>query len=291
MSDEHESYSSLVAQHSSLRLANGIRALILPRPASPTFALQLLVRAGSRHDGAGHGLAHLVEHLVFRAPGGSRVDLFAAVESLGGEVGASTLRDYTTFELVVAAPDAGHALALLPALVRAPAADAASVRGEQQIVCRELRERAAPAAALWDLLLAALWGDDPLVHAPGGSTDAVLALTPEATTEFHARHYRAPGFVVAAAGSCSPGAVAAAVETGLGDLASQSMGEPAGARVEPCPPTAARPPRDLHAPAAGPMTYLAVGLAVAGLEHPDCAALRALDVALGRGGASRLARA
>src|SRR5262245_15255104 len=105
MSDGSGSYSPLVTDYSSLRLANGIRALILPRPDSPTFALQLLVRAGSRNDGAGHGLAHLVEHLVFRAPGGSRVDLFAEVEGLGGEVGAATSRDYTTFELVVAAPD------------------------------------------------------------------------------------------------------------------------------------------------------------------------------------------
>src|SRR5262245_3259930 len=218
--DGHGSYSSLITHHSSLRLANGIRALLLPRPGSPTFALQLLVRAGSRHDGAGHGLAHMVEHLVFRAPGGSRVDLFAAVESLGGEVGAATWRDYTTFEVVVAAPDAERALALLPALVRAPAADAASFRGEQQIVCRELGERAGPAAALWDLLLTGLWGDDPLVHAPGGSADAILALAPEATSAFHTQHYRAPRFVVAAAGSCSTAAFAAAVETALGDLPS-----------------------------------------------------------------------
>src|SRR5262249_30193430 len=64
--------------------------------------------------------------------------------------------------------------------------------------------------------------------------------------------------------------------------------------VDPSPPTApsaAGPPGDLHAGAAGPMTYLAVGLAVPGLAHPDSAALRVLDVAIGHGGVSRLARA
>ena len=74
---------------------------------------------------------------------------------MGGEVTAHTTRDYTAFELVVAAPDAARALALLPALARPPAVDRASVRGEREIVGHELRERARPADALWDLLLRA----------------------------------------------------------------------------------------------------------------------------------------
>ena len=88
------------------RLPNGARAMLLPRPRSPTLAVQLLLRAGSRHDGTHPGLAHLVEHLVFRAPTPPRADLYAAVESLGGEVGGGTTRDYTSFEIVVGAPHA-----------------------------------------------------------------------------------------------------------------------------------------------------------------------------------------
>src|SRR5437763_9995741 len=116
MSDARRLGSSLVTHHSSLRLENGARAIFVARPPSRTLALKVLVRAGSRHDGARPGLAHLVEHLVFRAPDHERPDLFAAVEGLGGEVSATTGRDYTALSLVVAAPHADRALARLPAL-------------------------------------------------------------------------------------------------------------------------------------------------------------------------------
>jgi predicted Zn-dependent peptidase len=276
-------YSALSTRHSALRLANGVRAVLLPRPWSPSFALQLVVRAGSRHDGPYAGLAHLVEHLVFRAPGGLRVDLFAAVEGIGGEVSASTGRDSTTFEIVVAAPDAARALALLPALFRPPATDAASLAGERQVICQELRERTPPANTLWDLLLAALWGDNPLVRAPAGTPQGVLAAPAEAARALHARYYRAPRLLVAAAGACSPEAFAAAVEVGLGDL------PPAPDEAAPAAPRARSDALSGVVP--GGMTYLAVGVGTAGLEHADCPALRLLQVALGQGATSRLGRA
>src|SRR3954447_6635501 len=169
MTDVAQLVSALNPQHFALVLPNGARAILVARPRSPTFALHLLVQAGSRHDGARPGLAHLVEHLVFRAPSEGRPDLFATVERLGGEVTATTGRDHTVFSLVVAAPDAARALALLPALVRAPAADRASVRGERQVIGHELRERSRMADALWDLLLTALWGDTPFTRPPGGT--------------------------------------------------------------------------------------------------------------------------
>ena len=282
-------HSPLSTLHSALRLANGVRAVLLPRPRSPTFALQLLVPVGSRHDGEHPGLAHLVEHLVFRAPGGPRIDLYEAVESLGGEVGGGTTRDYTCFEIVVAAPYAAQALALLASLVRAPATDPASFHAEQLVVCQELRERTAPAAALWDLLLAALWDRDPLVHAPGGTIDGVLALRPPLVEALYARWYHPPHLRVAAAGACSPETFAAAVEVSLGALPPGGEDRAAAPLAPPAPPSGQ--PRTLHATRPGPVVHLAVGLAVPGLDHPDCPALRLLDVALGHGASSRLADA
>jgi processing peptidase subunit beta len=260
-----------------------VRAVCVPRPRSPTVALQLLARAGSRDDGARPGLAHLVEHLVFRAAGDDRHDLFATVESLGGEVTAHTTRDYTAFSLVVAAPDADRALALLPALARPPAVDRVSVRGERQIVGHELRERTRSADALWDLLLAALWADDPLARPPGGSLAALPGLTGRAAAGFHARHYTAPRLLVVGVGACAPEAFADAVAAGLGAL-------PAAAAPRPPSAPPARPAM-LEASAGGGGSYVAVGVAVPGAEAADCAALRLLEGVLGQGPRSRLGRA
>jgi predicted Zn-dependent peptidase len=245
--------------------------------------VQLIVRAGSRHDGSHPGLAHLVEHLVFRAPNDERPDLFAAVEGLGGAVTATTMRDYTAFSLVVAAPHAARALALLPALARPPATDAASVRGERRVIAAELRERARPADTLWDLLLAALWGDHPLTRPPGGSVAGLRALTAHAAARFHGGYYTAPRLLVVGAGACAAAPFAEAVQASLGAL-------PGDGQTSAPDDSPASCPAALEAPWGGAVTYVAVGAAVPGLEHPDNAALRLLDGVLGQGPASRLGR-
>ncbi|HLH22724.1 MAG TPA: insulinase family protein [Chloroflexota bacterium] len=273
----------LPVQPAALVLDNGVRGLCVERPHSPTFALQLFARAGSRHDGRRPGLAHLVEHLVFRAPRAGRPDLFAVVEGRGGEVGATTTRDYMSFSLVVAAPDAERALALLPALVRPPAIDRASLRGERQVIGHELRERVRPADALWDLLLAALWGDVPLARPPGGSLAALADLTATAAAAFHARRFSAPHLLVVGAGACPPAAFAAALRAALDDLPLVQGASPAVA------PQAR--PSALEACGGGTGSYVAVGIAVPGVEHPDSAALRLLEGVLGQGPGSRLGRA
>jgi zinc protease len=272
------------------RLPNGSRAMLLPRPRSPTLAVQLLLRAGSRHDGTHLGLAHLVEHLVFRAPTPSRADLYAAVEGLGGEVGGGTTRDYTSFDIVLGAPHAARALALLAHLAREPATDPTSFQGEQLVVCQELRERASPARSVWNALLAAVWESHPLVHDPGGTAEGVLGASPHAALEYRAAWHAPSRLLVVAAGACEPAAFRDAVEAALGSLPADGdralpveADAPPRAEVQPSPPT----PLALHEG----MVHLAVGIAVPGLEHPDCAALRLLDVALGRGPRSRLPRA
>lgn len=275
--------SVLSTPYPIVRLPNGLRVVCVPRSRTSTFALHLLVRAGSRHDGAQPGRAHLVEHLVFRAAGHERSDLFAAVEGLGGEVTAHTTRDYTAFSLVVAAPDAARALALLPALARPPAVDTPTVRAEREIIGHELRERARPADVLWDLLLSALWGDEPLARPPGGCLAGLPRLTGSAAARFHASHYTAPSLLVMGVGACEPAALVDAATAGLGTL-------PAG----PAPRAPAAPAASvaaLESPTGERGSYVAVGVAVPGADHPDCAALRLLENVLGQGPRSRLGRA
>src|SRR5215211_1278402 len=49
------------------RLANGARVLLYPEPTRPTVTVNMTVTVGSRHEGYGEtGMAHLLEHLVFK---------------------------------------------------------------------------------------------------------------------------------------------------------------------------------------------------------------------------------
>ncbi len=49
------------------RLANGARVLLFPEASRPTITVNMTVLVGSRHEGYGEaGMAHLLEHLVFK---------------------------------------------------------------------------------------------------------------------------------------------------------------------------------------------------------------------------------
>src|SRR5688500_19391365 len=50
-------------------LANGLRVLIFPDASRPTATINITYLVGSRHEGYGEtGMAHLLEHLVFKGP-------------------------------------------------------------------------------------------------------------------------------------------------------------------------------------------------------------------------------
>ena len=52
------------------RLPNGLRVLLAPDASKPTTTLNITYRVGSRHENYGEtGMAHLLEHLVFKGLG------------------------------------------------------------------------------------------------------------------------------------------------------------------------------------------------------------------------------
>jgi predicted Zn-dependent peptidase len=205
-----ESASLAYDEAVSFTAAGGWRIVVAPRPDSTTVALRCLVAAGGRHDGAYPGLSRLTERLVFAARGPRHRDLVAAVDRLGGEAASQTTREYAEFHAVAPATEGPALLALVPELARAPALGAAAVGRERGALLAALAGLPPPAQALWDLLLAALWGDHPLARPPGGTLDGVAALDPARVATHHAARYEPAHAVLAAAGACAVDAVRAA---------------------------------------------------------------------------------
>ncbi len=80
------------------RLANGLTVAIDPMPVE-TLAVGLYADVGSRSEPA-HltGLAHMVEHMVFKGAGDRDARAIAeAAEDVGGQMNAWTSRDTTVF--------------------------------------------------------------------------------------------------------------------------------------------------------------------------------------------------
>ena len=81
------------------RLSNGVSVAVDPMPGAQSAAIGLYAMVGSRSEPEHlSGLAHLVEHMVFKGAGSRDTRALAeAIEDVGGSVNAWTARDQYVF--------------------------------------------------------------------------------------------------------------------------------------------------------------------------------------------------
>ena len=203
-------------------LANGVRVLVLPEPAHPAVALGVWVENGSRYEApAEAGLAHLLEHMVFKGTADYSVrGLAETMDRFGCEVDAWTGRELTAYTLEVLREDAAEALDLLTQMVARPNLAADELARERGVVAAEAAMvREDPESWLLDELVRSVWAD----HAAGspvlGDPGVIEVADRAQLADYHQRHYTGGRLLVAVAGDVDAGAVAEQVEMGLGHLA------------------------------------------------------------------------
>ncbi len=221
-----------LADPTELRLANGAAVVQLPLADSPLVCLDFWCRAGSVFEAAAeNGLAHFLEHMVFKGSqrlGPGEFDL--RIEAMGGSSNAATGFDDVHYHVLVPPESAAEALDLLMDLVLHPRLEPQAFEMERQVVLEELAqsEDQPDDIALQELLRLGCPN-----HAYGlpilGRRDLLLAQTPEAMASFHHRLYGANRCVLAVCGGLDPNQLRDAIEaSALANLA--PISEPDTAR-------------------------------------------------------------
>src|SRR3546814_14495912 len=100
-----------------------------------TLAVGLYADCGSRHEEAGlNGVAHLMEHMVFKGAGSrSAREIAEAVEDVGGSINAYTARDPTVFHARLLPGDLALGVDLIDDLVRHPRLAADELDREKEV--------------------------------------------------------------------------------------------------------------------------------------------------------------
>jgi predicted Zn-dependent peptidase len=207
------------------RLANGLTVAIDPMPGAQSAAIGLHAFVGSRSEPEGNGgLAHLVEHMVFKGTRTRDARAIAeAIEDVGGSLNAWTSRDQTVFHARTLAPDVGLALELIADLVRAPKLDAAELEREKLVILSELGECLdAPDDLIHDHLFEAAFGEQALARPVLGNEKTINSLDRNDCAQWLDQQYRPERLVVSAAGKVDPGHVLMLAEALFGDLQSTS---------------------------------------------------------------------
>jgi predicted Zn-dependent peptidase len=204
------------------RLANGLTVATDPMPGTQSASVGLYASVGSRSEPEGlGGLAHLVEHMVFKGAGGRDAKAIAeAIEDVGGSLNAWTARDQTVFHARVLAADVPLAMGLIADLVRAPVLDESELEREKLVILSELGEALdQPDDLIHDHLFEAMYGRQPLALPVLGREPTIRAATVADCRAWLANEYRPDRLVIAASGAIDPQAILAMAERLFGDLA------------------------------------------------------------------------
>lgn len=148
---------------------------------------QLNINAGSRDDFKDRpGLAHFVEHTVFRGTGKrSGWQINARAEDVGGALNAYTSRELTAYYTVTPSGQLPRALDLLADIVGNPSFPATELEREKTIIHEEIKSDIdAPDEAIFDEMADLLYAGSQLGHNILGTSHSVSEISPADASRF-----------------------------------------------------------------------------------------------------------
>jgi predicted Zn-dependent peptidase len=183
------------------RFRHGALTVLHDPVPGPLTAIALVIRAGSRYDGAHPGIAHMTEHMLFQ---GTRLldqaTLNRRAGELGGEHDADTGYEDITLHFEVFNEDVGDALALLAEQCLASTIPADRFAKEQRVVIDEIRGRQEDPANYVHEHAWARFFDGTVGHPVCGTIASVRRMTRQAIRRFISRHFVASNMYVAVVG-------------------------------------------------------------------------------------------
>ena len=156
-------------------LSNGLRVVSRPSDGNVAY-IGVLTDAGSRDDGPGRdGLAHFVEHTIFKGTSRRRGwQISNMMETVGGALNAYTSREEIMIYTISPAGCEGRAVELLADLVADASFPEADVERERGVVLEEInRYHDSPADAVMDEFDELFYAGHPLAHNILGYADTV----------------------------------------------------------------------------------------------------------------------
>lgn len=203
------------------RLSNGLTVAVEHMAGVETAAVGLYAAVGARSEPDGlTGLAHMVEHMVFKGAASRDARAIAEdIEDVGGTLNAWTARDQTVFNARLLAADLPLGVEIIADLIRAPHFDAAELEREKSVVLAELGEaRDTPDDIVFDHLQAAAFFGQSLGRPVLGDETSIAAIDVTALHGWLAGQYRPEALVLAAAGKIDEDAFLRQAEARFGDM-------------------------------------------------------------------------
>jgi len=272
------------AQFQKTQLQSGVRVLTERVEGARSASLGVWFEAGCAHESeAQQGLAHLLEHMVFKGTRRhSMLRIALKMDDLGGGMNAFTEREFVCFHVKVLGEHLREALALMCEFATSPLLDSDLLEIEKGVVLEEIRGALdAPEERVEDLFLEQLWPASSWGRPILGQSATVGALQSGDLRDFMRHFYTPSRCVVAIAGDVRHEDAVKWTTKFLRDLPSEN-----GATPLENPPVVGAQSRTLRDDTEG--VHLLLGAPAFSARDPRRFALWLLDSILTGGYSSRL---
>lgn len=187
------------------RLKNGVRC-VHHRSSSPVSYLSLTIGAGTRDElSEQHGVAHLVEHLLFKGTTRrSAYRISSSLESVGGELNAFTSKEETVVHASVPAEFTARAADLLCDIVFNSLFDPAELVKEREVIIDEINSyKDSPSELIFDDFEELMFAGSSLGRNILGSKNNLKRIKSADLVNFTRSNYRPSQVVFAVSSSMS----------------------------------------------------------------------------------------
>ena len=202
-------------------LPNGMTVAADPIAGAESVALGVYAMVGSRSEPEHlNGLAHVVEHMVFKGAGARDTRQIAeAIEDVGGIINAWTARDQTVFYGRTLGKDAPLLAELIADFLRAPHLHEEHLEREKLVILSELGEVVdSPDDLVHDHLFEASFDNQPLGRSVLGREETLRAITADDCRAWLRDELVPSRLIFSASGKVDPDAVLKLAERLFGDM-------------------------------------------------------------------------
>lgn len=184
-------------------LPNGIRIIHHPT-LSPVGHLGVLINTGSRDEEAHeHGLAHFIEHSVFKGTKKRRAyHVLSRMEDVGGELNAYTTKEETTLYSTFLKEDYGRAAELLSDILFNSVYPQKELDREKEVIAEEINSyKDSPSDLIFDEFEELVYDGHPIARNILGTNKNIKRFNRRAVMNFIENNYHTDQMVISSVGN------------------------------------------------------------------------------------------
>ena len=208
-------------------LTNGLTILTEKMPNVQSVAVGIWLKRGSRHEEEQEsGLAHFIEHMVFKGTNTrTQAQIAQEMDAIGGQIDAFTSQEYVGFHAQVLSEDLPHAANLLSDIVLEPRFDIVDLEHERLVILEEIKSlEDCPEELVHEIFSSRFWPNHSLGRSILGNPQTICDFKRDDVTRFFKKTYTPTNIIVVAAGKLDHTTFQEIVESKFSNLQMSSDG-------------------------------------------------------------------